>query len=210
MQGYRLYGTRRSGAAMVEMALAEIGAPYEFVVTGLGKAGKSDDAFFAINPTGKVPALTTPEGDVLTESAAILIALAGRHPSAGLLPTTRRKRDYATAIRWLVHVVAEIYPMIEIWDYPMRFVDDREAARVLKAHARERLRRRWLAVAHALAGEPWLLESGFSAADLAIATVSRWTVGQRWRRQNTPRLDELALAVRERPLAGPVWQRHFG
>lgn len=31
---YRLFGTRGSGAAMVEMALAEAGAPYEFVSTG--------------------------------------------------------------------------------------------------------------------------------------------------------------------------------
>jgi len=63
---YRLYGTRRSGSAMVELALAEIGADYELVRTGLGKGAKDSDSYLAVNPTGKLPALETPDGEILT------------------------------------------------------------------------------------------------------------------------------------------------
>lgn len=206
---YTLYGTRRSGAAMVEMALAEAAAPYEFVATGLGKGASLDSPFLSINPTGKLPALVTPGGEVLAESAAILLALADRHPAAKLLPTNRQKAARAMAQRWIVFVVAEIYPMIELWDYPERFVS-KDAMPAFKEAVRERLRRRWLAVEEAIAGEPWLLLSGFSAADLAIATVSRWTVGKRWRKNNVPRIEAIARAIGKRELAGPVWQRHFG
>lgn len=207
---YRLFGARGSGAAMIEMALAEADAPYEFVGTGLGKGGKDEDSFLRVNPTGKVPALQTPEGDVLTESAAILVALAERHSEAKLLPGIRTRKERATAIRWLVYIAAEIYSMIEIEDYPSRFVSAEPAQKDLREHVRERIRRRWLAVESAVAGNPWLLKRGFSVADLAIATVSRWTTGKRWRKQRTPRIEALAAAVAERKAAGPVWHRHFG
>lgn len=207
---YRLFGARGSGAAMIEMALAEAGAPYEFVSTGLGKGGRDGDSFLRVNPTGKVPALQTPEGDVLTESAAILVTLAERHSDAKLIPGARARRQRATAVRWLVYIAAEIYSMIEIEDYPQRFVSAESAQKDLREHVRERIRRRWLAVESALAGNPWLLKSGFSVADLSIATVSRWTVGKRWRKQNTPGIEALAAAVAGRRAAGPVWHRHFG
>ena len=195
---------------MIEMALAETGAPYEFVKTGLGKGGKAEDPFLQVNPTGKVPALQTPDGDVLTESAAILIAIADRHRDAKLLPAARARKERATAERWLIYIAAEIYSMIEIEDYPERFVSAEPAQKDLREHVRKRIRRRWLSVESALAGDPWLLKSGFSVADLSIATVSRWTTGKRWRKQNTPGIEALVAAVAGRKRAGPVWRRHFG
>ena len=206
---YQLYGTRRSGAAMVELALAEIGADYEFVEAALGLGAKDSDAFFDINPTGKLPALVTPDGEVLTESAAILLTLAERHPEAGLLPR-RRGPARARAIRWTVFVAAEIYPMIEIVDYPERFAERKAAAETLKDRALERIRRRWLTVESAISGDPWLDRRGPSTADLAIANVSRWSVGKRWRQQNTPGIEAIAAALSGRDSTAGVWQTHFG
>ena len=42
--------------------------------------------YLAINPKGRVPALVTDDG-VLTETPAILVFVAQRFPSAGLVPT---------------------------------------------------------------------------------------------------------------------------
>jgi GST-like protein len=109
-----------------------------------------------------------------------------------------------------VYVSAEIYPMIEIWDYPLRFASNSEEGKTLKDRARERIRQRWLAVEQAIDGEPWLVKSGFSIADLSMATVSRWTVGEKWRRMHVPKIDAIATAVSERQRAGAVWHRHFG
>lgn len=205
---YRLYGTRRSGAAMVELALAEIGVDYEFVETGLGKGAKESDSYLAVNPTGKLPALETPEGEILTESAAILLTLAERHPAAGLLPR-RRGPARASAIRWTVFVAAEIYPMIEIVDYPERFVD-KAAAETLKERAQARIRRRWLTVESFIRGDPWLESRGPSTADLAIANVSRWSTGKRWRQDNCPGIEAIAAALSSRDSTRTVWQAHFG
>ncbi|MGD8771998.1 MAG: glutathione S-transferase family protein [Gammaproteobacteria bacterium] len=205
---YRLYGTRRSGAAMVELALAEAGVEYEFVRTGLGKGAKESDSYLAVNPTGKLPALETPEGEILTESAAILLTLADRYPGAGLLPR-RGGPARARAIRWTVFVAAEIYPMIEIVDYPERFAE-KAAAKTLRERARARIRRRWLTVESNVRGNPWLDTRGPSTADLAIANVSRWSTGKRWRQDNCPGIEAIAAALSTRDSTRDVWQRHFG
>lgn len=205
---YRLYGTSGSGSAMVELALAEIGADYEFVRTSLGKGAKDSDAYLSVNPTGKLPALETPDGEILTESAAILLTLAERYPAAGLLPR-RRGSVRAKAIRWTVFVAAEIYPMIEIVDYPERFVE-KAAAKTLRERARTRIRRRWLAVESSISGDPWLDARGPSTADLAIAIVSRWSTGKRWRQLNCQGVDAIATALSRRDSTRAVWESHFG
>jgi len=206
--GYRLYGTMRSGAAVVELALAETGADYEFVTTGTGKGAKNSDPYLAVNPTGKLPALETPEGEILTESAAILLTLAQRYPEAELLPR-RRGPAKASAIRWTVFVAAEIYPMIEIVDYPERF-GEKAAAEGLTERALARIRHRWLTVESAITGNPWMGARGPSIADLAIANVSRWSTGKRWRQENCPGIEAIAEALARRESTQAVWRAHFG
>ncbi len=193
---------------MIELALAQIGADYELVRTSLGKGAKDSDAYLAINPTGKLPALVTPEGEILTESAAILMTLADRHPLAGLLPQ-RRGPARAKAIRWTIFVAAEIYPMIEIVDYPERFVDEAAAKKTVRERARSRIRHRWLAVESAISGDPWLDAHGPSTGDLAIAIVSRWSTGKRWRRSSCPRIEAMASALARDERTRDVWESHF-
>ena len=204
---YKLYGSYGSGAAMVELALAEIGTDYEFVKTRLGKGAKESDAYLAVNPTGKLPALETPEGEILTESAAILLTLADRFPSAALLPR-RKGPARAKAIRWTVFVASEIYPMIEILDYPERFAE-RSAAKAMRDRALTRIRNRWETIEADICGDPWLDTRGPSIADLAIANVSRWSVGKRWRKKHCPRVDGIADALSQRESTQEIWRRHF-
>src|SRR5262249_15969090 len=121
----------------------------------------------------KIPALVLPSGALMSESAAMLITLADRHPDAKLLPAAGSD-ERAQVLRWLVFIIAEIYPMIEIEDYPARFAlgEMREAS--IKFVAANRARERWQLIEEAIAGKPWLLASGFTITDLAIANVSRW------------------------------------
>jgi len=193
---------------MVELALAEAGVDYELVKTRLGKGANDTGAYLAVNPTGKLPALETPAGEILTESAAILLTLAERHPEARLLPR-RSEPARAKAIRWTVFVVAEIYPMIEIVDYPLRFVEQ-AASRTIRERALARIRRRWLTVESAISGNPWLDAHGPTIADFAIAVVSRWSTGSRWRRNNCSCIEGIAAALSCRAPSRAVWKTHFG
>src|SRR5271166_5848602 len=110
---YTVFGDLRSGAFSAEAALAEAGAPYEFHVVSLDRNEQREPAFLAVNPSGKVPALRLPEGEIVTESAAILLTVADHFPNAKLLPAQGTSAR-AQAYRWLAFMASEIYPMVEI------------------------------------------------------------------------------------------------
>jgi glutathione S-transferase/GST-like protein len=203
---YILYGDRRSGAFSVECALAEAGAPYEFKTISLEKNEQRSPEFLAINPSGKMPALKLPTGEIVTESAGLLLTVADRYPAAKLLPPPG-SAERAQCFRWLTFMASEIYPMVEIVDYPERFAPD--APEALKQRAIERIRERILIVERAIA-EPWLLPGGFSLADIYAVMFSRWSIGKEWRQANLPKIRALARRVSERPAIAPVWERHFG
>ena len=203
---YILYGNRRSGSLAVEMALAEIGADYEVREIDLDTEAQRNEAYASVNPQRKVPALVTPSGETLTESAAILLTLDDRHPEANLMPKDATER--AQALRWLLFVATEIYPVVEINDYPERFSPTEEAVAGLRDVARSIWRKRWLLVESEIAGAPYLLRSGFCLTDLYIAVVSRWAQQDAWRPENLPRVERLTAAVAQRPATAPVWSRH--
>jgi len=202
---YTLYGDLGSGAFSAEAALAEAGAPYRFELVSLDKNEQKQPAFLAINPSGKMPALRLPEGEIITESAAILLTLADHFPQARLLPP-QAGSERAKAYRWLAFMAGEIYPIVEIVDYPERFVA--VEAEALRAKARERIRERILIIERMIQG-PFLLAHGFSILDIYAAMFTRWSLAPDWKLANLPKLMELADAVSQRPAIAPVWQRHF-
>jgi glutathione S-transferase len=204
---YTLYGDLGSGAFSAEAALAEAGAPYNFELVSLAQNEQKQPAFLAINPSGKMPALRLPEGAVVTESAAILLTVADFYPQARLLPP-HGGAQRALGYRWLAFMAGEIYPFVEIVDYPERFAPKGPDAENLREVARGRVRERILLIERALAG-PFLLQSGFSILDIYAAMFTRWSVGREWREANIPRLNALAEMVSRRPAIAPVWQRHF-
>lgn len=204
---FTIFGDTGSGAFSAEAALAEAGAPYSFQTISLDKNEQKAPAFLAINPSGKMPALRTPEGEIVTESAAILLTIADYFPNAHLLPP-QASFARAQAYRWIAFMASEIYPAVEISDYPERFSSNAEGAEAVRERARTRVRERLLLLERALAG-PWFLSTGFSIVDIYAAMFSRWSVGAQWRETNLPRLAALANNLATRTAIAPVWQRHF-
>jgi len=204
---YTLYGDLGSGAFSAEAALAEAGAPYAFELVSLERNEQKQPEFLAINPSGKMPALRLPEGEIVTESAAILLTLADHFPQARPLPA-QASRDRAQAYRWLAFMASEIYPIVEIVDYPERFVPAGGDAGALRTKARDRIRERILLIERMIRG-PFLLAHGFSILDIYAAMFSRWSLEPDWKRDNLPRLMALAEAVSRLDAIAPVWQRHF-
>jgi len=207
---FTVYGDKGSGAFSAEAALAEVGAPYDFHLISLEKNEQKKPEFLAINPSGKMPALKLPEGQIITESLAILLTIADHFPNAHLLPN-QASVERAHAYRWLAFMSAEIYPMVEVSDYPERFAPDGERAEALRKMARERIRERLLIVERQVAG-PWFLPSGFSILDIYAAMFSRWrgSLGKEWAAAgHIPKLDALSKELSQRPALKEIWKRHF-
>ncbi|MEI9887186.1 MAG: glutathione S-transferase family protein [Rhizomicrobium sp.] len=148
---YTIFGDKGSGAFSAEAVLAEAGAPYEFRLVSLDRHEQKQPEFLAINPSGKIPALRLPEGEVITESSAILLTVADHFPNARLLPP-QGGYARAQAFRWLAYMASEIYPMVEIVDYPERFAPEGDEAKALRLKARDRVRQRMLLIERSIAG----------------------------------------------------------
>lgn len=206
---YVLYGARGSGSCAVECALAEAGAEYELRGIDLRTDEQRGPAYEAVNPQRKVPALVLEDGETLTESVAILLTLEERHRGAGLLPPPG-SRARARALRWLLFLATEIYPIVEINDYPERFTPAPGRTGATRELAREIWRTRWRLVEENVAGDPFLLGDGFCLTDLYAAVVSRWAQQDEWRPAHLPKIERLTAAVAARPAIAPVWARHFG
>ncbi len=90
------YTNPRSRGRIVRWMLEEVGQPYRTEILEYG-TGLKGAAYLAINPMGKVPAITH-RGDTITECSAICAYLADAFPDVGLAPPTA---DRARYYRWL-------------------------------------------------------------------------------------------------------------
>lgn len=91
-----LYSNPMSRGRMARWMLEETGVAYETVMLGYGTSMKAAH-YLAINPMGKVPAITH-GAKIITECAAVCAYLADAFPDAGLAPPASDRADY---YRWL-------------------------------------------------------------------------------------------------------------
>lgn len=171
---YKLYWAPATAALAPHAVLEELGAAYELVAVDLRGGEHRTPAYLAFNPGGYVPTLVTGEGQVLTESAAIVLALCDRHPEAGLLPVPGDP-DRARLYRWLFYLTNTVQGTYKYYYYPARYSTEPADAPRIKAKARGDLIARWRPVDEYLAKEgPYLLGERYSAGDIYLAMLATW------------------------------------
>ncbi len=94
------YTNPMSRGRIVRWMLEEVGQPYRTELLDYGTTMKAP-AYLAINPMGKVPAITH-GGAVVTEAGAICAYLADAFPQAGLAPAPGDKAR-APYFRWMFY-----------------------------------------------------------------------------------------------------------
>src|SRR5580704_18558275 len=101
----------QSSATRCQVALEELGVPYEKVRIHLDKGDQKKPDFLALNPNGKVPALT--DGDAkLFESLAIITYLGEKYGTEkGLWPKVGSP-EHAQALAWMFWSVNEPQPAL--------------------------------------------------------------------------------------------------
>lgn len=108
----KLYSYFRSSAAYrVRIALNLKGLPYEMVPIHLTKDGgrQHTPEFRTINPQARVPALVLSNGEILTQSLAIIEYLDDIHPEPPLLPADALGRAKSRAIAQMI--ACDIHPL---------------------------------------------------------------------------------------------------
>lgn len=206
---YRLYGAPGSGATAVHAALTLIGAQVETIDVAPWESEAERDKLLPVNAMRQVPVLVLPSGEVMTESAAILIWLGDRHPEAGLAPPVDDPRR-AQYLRWMTFVPAAIYAMFWVRDVPSRLAADAQAEAVIKARTAERIAECWRIMdAQLPRGTPYLLGERIGMLDLYVTVVSRWTPQRRRFYREAPRMAEVVRRVDAEPRLAAFWAARF-
>jgi glutathione S-transferase len=144
----KLYGGARSRASIVQWYLEELAISYEFVLLDMQAGEHRQEAFLAINPFGKVPAIVDGSCQVW-ESGAILMYLADKYSKT---PFSAEQR--AELNQWVLFANATLGPGI--------FVEA----------SREREMPRLMAPLNSIFEKrPYLVGDEFSAADVAVGSM---------------------------------------
>ncbi len=206
---YTIYGALGSGSVPVEATLTLLGQPYA-VIEAPTWEGESEQAKVAVvNPLKQIPALVTPAGETITESAAILIWLADRHPQAGLSPALDAP-DRAQFLRWMTFIPASIYSLFWVRDDPSRLVgDDAEMQAKVKAATAERILDCWAMMESQLTPGRYLLGDQMTVLDLYVAVISRWGPRRVRFYEAAPRMAEVVRRVDADPRLAAFWAERF-
>src|SRR5215469_8826901 len=197
MSTYKLYGRPGWGSAIVEAQLAWYGLPFTF--EPVGDLFKEPDARLKlekVNPLAQVPTLVMPDGSLMSESAAITLLLADLTGMDSLVPGPGSP-ERAKFLRWLVFLVANIYPTFTYADDPARFVSVNTARDPFRAATDAYAQKLWRQV-NGAAGAPWFLGERFSALDIYVDVMSRWRPKRGWFEIETPRLFAIARRTDQR------------
>jgi GST-like protein len=208
MRRMTLFGVPGWGSTIVEAQLVWYGLDFDYHAVGnLFESPESRRKLAEVNPLAQVPTLVLPSGTVMTESAAITLHLADLTGSDTLVPRPEQETR-ATFLRWLVFLVANIYPTYTYADDPSRFVADADARTRFRAAVDQYAQRLYLLL-EAQAREPWFLGARFSAIDLYACTMTHWRPGRAWFAEHAPRLSAIAERTEAIEKLAPVWRRNF-
>ena len=204
----KLYGEPGWGSAIVEAQLAWYGFDYDFEQVGdLFKSADARRRLESVNPLAQVPTLVLADGAVMTESAAITLFLAETANDDSLVP---RPADSLRPqfLRWLIFLVANVYPTYTYADDPSRFVAANDAQQGFK-EAVNRYACRLYSLLEGEAGEPWFLGGRFSALDVYLAVMTRWRPRRAWFAEHAPRLSAIAAKTEALDRLATVWRKNF-
>jgi glutathione S-transferase len=192
---YRLYGRTNAGSLAVQMVLEETGLPYE--ITWLSKDAADVAALRKVNPSGKIPALMLPDGTLISESAAMLIHLAGANPARALAPAAGTAQ-HARFLQWMVFLSANMYEALLRYFYAERYsTGGAAAASGIKVQGLADWDRHLSSVAGNLA--PWVLGDELSAADCYLHMLAGWHPDLEALHARLPALARHAQLLRARP-----------
>ena len=203
-----LLGCKGCGNAIVEAAFALAGLALDCEEVDYSEASPTRARLLSFNPLGQVPTLVLADRRILTESLAILHYLDDLAPQAALIPARGdpvRERFY----RWVVFLVAAVYPTYTYGDEPTKWVKDAEGAKQLREATDEHRKRLWMQIEKET-GSPWFLGERRSALDLYVAAMTRWRPGRKWFAESTPKLVAIAEKAAALPGVKEVLQKHFG
>jgi len=204
----KIFGAAGSGSVPIEAMLTLLGVPYEVIEAVTWEDEAARQLVETVNPLRQVPALVLPSGEVITESAAILIHLADLYPQARLAPALGDPRR-AQYLRWMTYVSAAIYGLVWIIDEPSRVVDGKEQERIVADRIRDRRADCWRMMDEQIAPGRYILGDELTVLDLYVAVVSRFAPRRARFYKSAPKMAAIVRRVDADPRLQDFWAQRY-
>lgn len=194
---YKLYYSPGTASLCVHWMLIEIGAPFELAKLDFEAGDQKTAEYLKLNPKGQAPTLVI-DGAPHTESAALLMLLAERHPEAGFAPAPGAP-ERAAYIELMIYLANALLPAFRAWFY----VDDVASAPHqddARAYAKARIEAVFDQLDARLAdGRTHLLGADVSAADFLATMLARWSRNMPRPADGWPHLGAYLKRMKQRP-----------
>jgi len=208
---YHFYHSPRACSFAVHVVLEETGASYVVELRSAEEGATTSAAYLALNPKGRVPALSGVPGNaggapgLLTEVGAILVYLARTHPHAGLLP--RDPAAEARCLEWLSWLSIDLHGIGfgQLWR-PQRFVADGALHAAVTAKGMANVLAGFDHIERILAdGRAWAVADQYTLVDPYLTVFWRW--GRRIGLADMETRWPLFCALADKVLARPAARR---
>lgn len=168
----KLYEYPQSRSTRVQWILTELDLEYESVTVDLVRGDQFREDFLAINPYAKVPVLDD-NGTVITESAAICTWLAERYAGGRLIPA-EGSAHRGCYYQLTYFCMAELEPFLWSIRKHTLIYPKQKRSRAAIALGREEYCNNLQFLARHINKKGYILDSGFSAADIIIGYNLMW------------------------------------
>lgn len=209
---YVVYGQKGAGSVPVEAALLLLGEPFDLrelaPTDDLAGGDLTEAEMQRINPMQQVPAVILPNGELMTESAAILIYLADTHPASRLSPALDDPRRPAF-LRWMVFVSAQIYGQVWARDDLGRLAADDAHKAVILERTAERMAECWRLMDAQVSPSRYILGEDLSVLDLYVTVVSAWGLRRPRFYQEAPKMAEVVRRVDQDHRLAEFWVKRL-
>jgi glutathione S-transferase len=202
---YTLYWSPGSASLCVHWLLIELGEPHELVKVDLDAGEQKNPEYLKVSPTGRVPTMVV-EGVPLSESAALCMILAERHPQPGFAPQAGnpQRGEY---VSWMFYLSNTLQTAFRDWFYPDEPAGS-ASVEAVKAAARARIETCFDRIDAKLATPgPYLIGDRVRAADFVATMLMRWSRNMPKPATEWPAIADYVKRMKARPSFKVLYER---
>lgn len=197
MAALTLHFSPRACSLASHIALEEAGADYEAVRVDFAAGQQRSDAYLALNPKGRVPALVTDRG-ILTETPAILAFIAQTFPQAKLAPLSD-PFAFAEMQAFNSYLCSTVHVAHAHRTRGHRWTDDQAAIEALKQRVPQNMADCFGLIETRMFKGPWVMGEDYSVADPYLFTIASWLENDSVDPQRFPRVHDHRNRMQDRP-----------
>ena len=196
---YRLYGSPSTASLVAHWMLLELGVPFEVEWLDFESKAQKSEAYLRLNPGGVVPTLVA-DDQAVSETGAILMLLAERHPESCFAPAVGSP-ERGEWLQWMVWLANGPMASFRLWFY------EDDVPGLDRAALQARLEGYWDRVDAHLAGRDHMVGDRLTTVDLQLAMLTRWSRNMPKPATAWPNLKRFVDAMRARPALREVHAR---